>query len=66
MDNLMCRNGAKITEKLAKKHIVRDAHAPHSPDLGPYDFWLFDMLKEKMKDRVFRSEQHILAAITRS
>jgi hypothetical protein len=62
----MCDNSAKITEKLAKEHIVRAPQSPYSPYFSPCDFLLFGMLKEKMKDGVFQSEQYILAAITRS
>jgi hypothetical protein len=64
MDNSMRHDGVKITEKLAKQHTARDSHPSHSLDLNPYDFWLFGMLKEKMKDKMFWSEQHILAIIT--
>jgi hypothetical protein len=39
MDNLMCYNGAKITEKLEKRHIARAPHPSYSPDLNPCDFW---------------------------
>jgi transposase len=64
MDNSMCHNGAKITEKLEKRHITRAPHPPYSPDLIPRDFWLFGILKQKKKERVFQSEEQILAAIT--
>jgi transposase len=66
MDNSMCYNGAKITEKLEKRHIPRAPHPPYSPDLSPCDFWLFGILKQKMKERVFQSEEQILSAITES
>jgi histone-lysine N-methyltransferase SETMAR len=66
MDNPMYHNGAKITEKLEKKHIARAPHPPYSSDLGPCDFWLFGILKQKMKERVFQSEEQNLAAITES
>jgi hypothetical protein len=66
MDNSMCHNGAKVTEKLTKKHIARALHPFYSPDFSPCKFWLFGMGKEKMKDRAFRSEQHILATRTQS
>jgi transposase len=66
MDNSMCHNGAKITEKFEKRHITRTPHPPYSPDLSPCDFWLFGILKQKMKERVFQSEEQILAAITDS
>jgi transposase len=64
MDNSMCHNGTKITEKLEKRHIVRAPHPPYSPDLSPCDFWFFGILKRKMKEPVFQSEEQSLAAIT--
>jgi hypothetical protein len=39
MNNLKRHNGAKITEKLEKKHIARVPHSPYSPNLSPCDFW---------------------------
>jgi hypothetical protein len=66
MDNSMCHNGLKITEKHEKGHIARAPHPLYSPNLNPYDVWLFGILKQKMKERVFQSEEHILATITES
>jgi transposase len=66
MDNSVCHNGAKITEKLEKRHIERAPYSPYSPDLNPCDFWLFGILKQKIKERVFQNEEQILAAITES
>jgi hypothetical protein len=56
MGNSMCHNAAKVTGKLEKRHIARAPHPPSSPDLRPCDFWLFGILKQKMKERVFQSE----------
>jgi histone-lysine N-methyltransferase SETMAR len=64
MDNSMYHDGAKIIEKLEKVHTARAAHPPYSPDFSPCDFWLFGILKQKIKERVFQSEKQILAAIT--
>jgi len=66
MNNSMCHNGAKITEKLGKKQIGRAPRSAYSQDLSPCDFRLFGMLKEKMRDRAFRSGKQILAAMTKS
>jgi hypothetical protein len=66
MDNSICHHGAKISEKHEKRHIVRAPHPPYSPDFSLCDFWLFGILKQKMKERVFQSEEQILAAITES
>jgi hypothetical protein len=57
MDNSMCHNVAKITKKLEKRHIARAPHLPYSPNLSLYDFLLFGILKQKMKERVFQSEE---------
>jgi hypothetical protein len=62
----MCHNGPKITGKLEKRHIARAPYRPDSPEVSPCDFWLFQILKQKMKERVFQSEEQILAAITES
>jgi transposase len=37
MDNSMCHKGAKITEKLEKRHITRAPHPPYSPNLSPHE-----------------------------
>jgi hypothetical protein len=50
MGNSMCHNGAKITEKLEKRHVARAPHPPYLPDLSSCDFWLFGILKQKMKE----------------
>jgi hypothetical protein len=38
MDNSVCHNGVKITEKLEKRYITRAPHPPYSPDFSPCDF----------------------------
>jgi hypothetical protein len=64
MDNLMCQNAVKIIEKLEKRDIARAPHPSYSPDLSPCNFWLFGMLKQKMKEGGFQSEEQNLAAVT--
>jgi hypothetical protein len=66
MDNSICHDDAKITEKLEKRHIARSPHPPSSPDISPCDFWLFEILKPLTKERVFPSEEQILTAVTES
>jgi len=36
---------------LAKHHINQVCQHPYSPDLAPYDFWLFPKLKSPLKGR---------------
>jgi hypothetical protein len=50
MDNSTCHSGRKVTDEFDNRKLQRVAHPPYSPDLSPCDFWLFDMLKQKMKD----------------
>jgi histone-lysine N-methyltransferase SETMAR len=64
MDNTKCHNAKKITGKLQKKHITREAHPPYSPDLSPCDVWFFGMVKQKIKDREFCSVQEILRSLS--
>jgi hypothetical protein len=59
-------NVSKITEKHEKRHIVRAPRPPYLPDLCSCDYWLFGVLKQKMKERVFQSEERILVAVTES
>jgi transposase len=66
IDDSMHHHGAKITEKVEKRHIVRTPHPLYSPNLSPCNFWLFGISKQKMKGRVFQTEEQILAAITES
>jgi len=39
-------------------------HPPYSPDLAPYDFWLFPKVKMTMKGKRSESIQDIKAATT--
>jgi histone-lysine N-methyltransferase SETMAR len=63
IDNSMCHNVNKISEKLAKRRIERAPDPPYSPDISPCDFWLFRILKYKMKDREFQTQQALLSAV---
>jgi histone-lysine N-methyltransferase SETMAR len=61
----MCHNGNKISEKLAERIIERAPHPPYSPEISPCDVWLYGMLKHKMKDREFQSQQAIFRAVAK-
>jgi hypothetical protein len=45
MNDSICHNGPKIREYFALKTITRVLHPVWSPDLSPYDFWLFGYAK---------------------
>ena len=57
--NAPVHNSILVTEYLTKMGIKTVAHTPYSPDLGPFDIWLFRKLRgccyettEEMKEAV--------------
>jgi hypothetical protein len=46
-------HGPKVTDQLDNLKLDRVPHPPYSPDLSPCDFWLFEMFKQKIKNRMF-------------
>jgi hypothetical protein len=60
----MCQNGSKAMSKIKKNHISRMPHSPHSPDISPWNFWLFGMGKEIQRDQEFSWSDQIDDAIT--
>jgi hypothetical protein len=65
MDNSICHNGCKVIDELASLKLDRIPHPPYLPDLSPCDFWLFEMLKQKIKDRVFETVEEMMIAFHR-
>jgi histone-lysine N-methyltransferase SETMAR len=64
MDNSMCHNQKMITQEISDAKFERLPHPAYSPDLSPCDFWLFEVLKQKVKDRAFQRVEEILEAVT--
>jgi histone-lysine N-methyltransferase SETMAR len=48
---------------MKKNHISRMPHPPDSPDISPCDFWLFEMLKQILRDREFSPSDEIEDAV---
>jgi len=44
-DNAQCHTAVSVNEFLAEKSIPVVPQPPYSPDLSPYDFFLFSQLK---------------------
>jgi hypothetical protein len=61
----MSRNRRKVTDELDNLKLHRVPHPPYSQDLSLSDFWLFGMLKQKIKDRVFQTTEKIMTAVCR-
>ena len=58
-DNAPVHNSILVTDYLTKMGIKTVSHPPYSPDLAPYNFWLFPKLRgcrhesiEEMKEAV--------------
>ena len=66
-DNAPVHNSILVTDYLTKIGIKTIPHCPYSPDLAPYDFWLFPKLRgchyvtiEEMKEAVTK----VIATLT--
>jgi hypothetical protein len=65
MDNSVCHNRPKVIDKLDNLKLDRVPRPSYSSDLSPCDFWLFEILKQKIKDQVFQTVEEIIIAIHR-
>jgi len=50
-DNAPAHDALRVREFLAKNSISKMDHPPYSPDLPPWDFWLFSKLKNALKEQ---------------
>ena len=63
-DNAPGHTALSIREFLAKKKIPVLPHPPYSPDLAPWDFYLFPKLKSKSKGHQFGTMEYIQKIVT--
>jgi transposase len=52
-DNALAHDALAVREFMAKRSIMKLNHPPYSPDLAPFNFWLFPKLKTALKSRRF-------------
>ena len=64
-DNAPAHNALGFWEFLAKSNIAILEQPPYSPDLAPWDFFLFPKLKEVIKGTCFQDSEAIKTALTR-
>ena len=57
-----CHPSLLVWKVLSNKNITVCLHPPYSPDLAPWDFWLFTKVKIIMKGKSVESVQDIEAA----
>jgi hypothetical protein len=54
---------AKLTESFLVQHGIKILHlSPYSPDLSPCDFFLFQVVKNKLRGRRFSTGEELLSA----
>jgi hypothetical protein len=46
INNWMCHNGYRVVNELRRLKILRAPHPPHSPEINPWDFWMFGDFKK--------------------
>ena len=63
-DNAPCHTAVSINEFLAEKNIHMVPQPLYSPDLSPYDFFLFPRLKNHLKGRHFGTLDNIQKSVT--
>jgi len=63
-DNAPDHSSQMIEIFLAKHNIPVARKTPYSPDMAPYDYWLFFHLKSKLKRTRFESRDNIIGNMT--
>ena len=61
-DNAPAHSAKQTQDYLSQNNIRVLPHPPYSPDLAPADFFLFGMVKQKLRGREFQSLQALLDA----
>ena len=64
-DNAPVHNSILVTDYLTKMGIKTIPHPPHSPDVGPCDFWLFPKLKENLRSCCYETIEEMKEAVTK-
>ena len=64
-DNAPAHNALSIRQFLAENNIAVLEQPPYSPDLAPYDFFLFPKLKGVIKGTRFQDSKAITTAVTK-
>jgi hypothetical protein len=61
--NSIYHNGRKIQKYFARKK-DENRHPVYSPDLSPFDFWLFGYTKKQLKDQLITDEGDLEGKLT--
>jgi histone-lysine N-methyltransferase SETMAR len=58
-DNVRSHTAQLTTKVLEKMHWKVLPYPPYSPDLSPYDFYLFELLKDALGDSQFQDDDGV-------
>ena len=64
-NNAPVHNSILVTDYLTKMGIKTVPQPPYSSDLAPYDFYLFPMLKEKLRSCRYETTEDMKEAVTK-
>ena len=62
-DNVSAHKTGAVTQYLSENRISTLPHPAYSPDLAPYDFWLFPKLKELLAGNKYTRAQDLSKAV---
>jgi hypothetical protein len=62
-DNSIYHNRRKVNNEIFYEKVEHLPHSAHSSGLNQCDFWLFGILKHKMKDRHFQDVDEIIKSL---
>ena len=59
-DNAKIHNSKLVTDYLKDLKIKILKHPPYSPDLSPCDFWLFPLIKQRLREMINNSLDDVI------
>ena len=62
-DNVRRHTATSYQQYHSKCNAKIIAHPSYSPDLTPYNFWLFLTLKEKLCSKKFNTDSEVISAV---
>jgi hypothetical protein len=63
VDNARAHTAKKLIQKIEELGLLRVLRAPYSPDIAPFNFFLFGCLKEKPEGMQFVNEDQVISAV---
>ena len=64
-DNASVQTAISVKRFPDEKQVPQLSQPPYSPDMAPYDFWLFPRLKEVLKGSRFEDLEDVQSNVTK-